>query len=347
MATPVEKSYWWTTGGAGDGSATYTRADLSCVAQILAACFGGEGVGIGYLNSYATTTGANKVTVGTGVAVVDGKPHICSVAGDISIPSSTAGNTRIDRIVLRADWTAQTVRLTRIAGTDSGSPTAPAITQTSGTTWDCLLYQVRVTAAGVVTIELDERTLALPILTACSILARTANSAGKAVQLAAAANNTVLARSGDVLAFQPVSRAMLADGILTADAAGRLKMADGFLTGPKIAAYAVGINAIATMVAGLLGRQGGSASDWSAPGAGNYVSGINLRLQFGAAQTASNLVDVTFPVAFSNKPIVLATAIGSAAYISSGAGGPPSTTGVRLGTGGPSDVVFWLAIGPE
>ena len=62
----------------------------------------------------------------TGAAIVDGKPHVCTVAGDVTVPAASgAGNTRIDRIVLRASWAAQTVRLTRIAGTDAASPTAP------------------------------------------------------------------------------------------------------------------------------------------------------------------------------------------------------------------------------
>lgn len=47
-------------------------------------------------------------------------------------------------------------------------------------------------------------------MAACSILGRSANSSGVPAAIAAAANNTVLSREGDVLAFTDVSNAMLA-----------------------------------------------------------------------------------------------------------------------------------------
>jgi hypothetical protein len=64
------------------------------------------------------------------------------------------GATRIDRIVLRASWAAQTVRITRIAGVENDD--APALTQTPGTTYDIPLAQVSITTGGVITIT-DER----------------------------------------------------------------------------------------------------------------------------------------------------------------------------------------------
>lgn len=154
----TEKSYLWTTGGAGDGASTYSRSDWGKVAKILAACRGFEGVAPGYLNKLAASVvAANTVRVATGGAVVDGKPYDSSAAVDVNIPSVVgAGNTRIDRIVLRASWAAQTVRVTRIAGTDAASPTVPAITQTSETTYDIMLCQALVDVGGTVTIT-DER----------------------------------------------------------------------------------------------------------------------------------------------------------------------------------------------
>jgi hypothetical protein len=159
----TEFSGLWTTGGAGDGASTYTRADLSTFFKVLAACMDDEGVAPAYLNALiGSTTGANNARIGTGGALVDGKVYNNSAAVDVTIPSAVGGgNTRIDRVVLRADWTLQTVRVTRIAGTDAGSPTAPAITQVSGTTYDILLCQALVNTAGTVTIT-DERTFAKP-----------------------------------------------------------------------------------------------------------------------------------------------------------------------------------------
>ena len=101
----------------------------------MAACSGWEGVAPGYKNELAGSVGgANTYNINTGGAMVDGKPYHNTATVGVNIPSAVGGgNTRIDRIVLRADWTAQTVRITRIAGTDEASPTAPAITQTPGT----------------------------------------------------------------------------------------------------------------------------------------------------------------------------------------------------------------------
>lgn len=159
----TEFSGLWTTGGAGDGASTYTRANLSDFFKVLGACMDNEGVAPAYLNALAgSANGANSARIATGGALVDGIIYTNSANVDTAIPSAVGGgNTRIDRLVLRADWAAQTVRVTRIAGTDAGSPTAPSITQTPGTTYDILLCQVLVNTSGVVTIT-DERTFAKP-----------------------------------------------------------------------------------------------------------------------------------------------------------------------------------------
>jgi len=157
----AQKSFLWTTGGAGDGASTYTRSDLSALFAVLSAVHAHEGVAPSYLNALAATIpAANTVRLNTGGAVVDGKGYVNDASLDINIPSAIgAGNTRIDRIVLRADWTAQTVRAIRIAGVDAATPTAPAITQSAGATYDITLYQVTVNTSGTVTVTADERTL--------------------------------------------------------------------------------------------------------------------------------------------------------------------------------------------
>lgn len=158
----AELSGFWTTSGtpAGDQQASYTQAQWSTAARIMAGCHGFEGIAI-FLNGLAgTVTGANTVAIDTGGAIVDGKWYQNSASVNVNIPSAVGGgNTRIDRIVLRCSWAAFTVRITRIAGVDAGSPTAPAITQTSGTTYDILLYQALVDTGGTVTLT-DEHTWA-------------------------------------------------------------------------------------------------------------------------------------------------------------------------------------------
>ena len=159
----AEFSYFWTTNAAGTGDqvAAYTQAQLAQAHSVLAACAGFEGVAPGLLNELACTDGgANTVDVATGGAVVDGKPYSNTAVVNVNVPSAVGGgNTRIDRIVLRCSWAGYSVRITRIAGTDAGSPTAPAITQTSGTTYDIQLCRVLVDTAGAVTVT-DERVYA-------------------------------------------------------------------------------------------------------------------------------------------------------------------------------------------
>ena len=158
----AEWSGKWTTNAAGSGDQVsgYTQAYYQILYEVLAACLGFEGVAPGYLNELeGSVTGANTVEINTGGALVDGHVYQNGAAEEVNIPNAVgAGNTRIDRIVLRCDWSAYTVRLTRIAGTDAGTPSAPAITQNSGTTYDILLYQALVNTSGDVTLT-DERTM--------------------------------------------------------------------------------------------------------------------------------------------------------------------------------------------
>ncbi len=158
----AQMSYLWTTGGAGDGAGTYSRTDWQKIIAISSGAYNEEGVvpSKAYGTLHGNDTGLNNFRVFEGAAVVDGKPYLNDAPVDIAIPSAAgAGNTRIDRVVLRADWTAQTVRITRIAGVDAATPTAPAATKTSGTTYDILLYQVLVDTTGAITYT-DEREMA-------------------------------------------------------------------------------------------------------------------------------------------------------------------------------------------
>jgi hypothetical protein len=157
----AEFSRLWTTGGAGDGASTVTRADWSKTMKVLAAVMGSEGVAADFLNELAgTVTGANTVSINTGGALVDGIAYLSDAAVSVTVPSAVgAGNTRIDRICVSADWTAQTVRITRVAGTDAASPAAPALTTTSGTLYQIALYKATVNTSGTVTLT-DERAFA-------------------------------------------------------------------------------------------------------------------------------------------------------------------------------------------
>jgi len=317
-AAPTQMSYLWTTGGAGDGASTYTRADWSNIAKIIASCPGDTGVGDGALNELNGTAGTNKVTMDTGYALVDGKPFITTVAGDLTIPSAVGGgNTRIDRIVARADWTLQTVRLRVITGTDAASPVAPAIVQTAGTTYDIYLWEALVNTSGAVTVT-DERTWCATALAGRGLSAETDGQIG----IATGAITSTLILNGTVDTVD------LADNAVDDEKAG-------------------------DRVPQFYRRQGGSATNWSSDGTTTYTP-TSVRMQGGTFTSgASGATTVTFPTAFSNVPIVILTpksAIGvhfvaDATVISSSAF---TSVVVNMADTGVSSVdVYWLAIGPE
>lgn len=152
-------SGFWTTGGStGHQQTSYTQAQLAITDKILAACSNFEGVAQEYLNELdGSVTGANTVQIDTGGAMVDGRWYNNDAAESVNIPSAVgAGNTRIDRIVLRCSWSGYAVLITRIEGVEAATPSAPSVTKTSGSTYDIMLYQALVDTSGSVTLT-DER----------------------------------------------------------------------------------------------------------------------------------------------------------------------------------------------
>ena len=118
-----------------------------------------EGVFNNYANELEITGAASPIAVDTGAAFCDGKFYENDSVANIVVPTP-AVNPRIDRIVIRKSWVAQTCRLTRIEGVEGGG--APAITQNDGTTWDVPLYQLSIaTITGAITLT-DERSFIRP-----------------------------------------------------------------------------------------------------------------------------------------------------------------------------------------
>lgn len=319
----AEKSFLWTTGSVGDGTNTYTRADTSAFSQVLAAVHDDEGVAPGLLNALAgSVPGANTVRINTGGALVDGKPYLNDSTVDVNIPSAVGGgNTRIDRIVLRADWTAQTVRIHRIAGTDAASPTAPAITQNPGNVYDLPLYQALVDTAGAVTL-IDERKLGQVGTTGLEDGAVTASKLGS-------------------------------------QAVETTKIKDGAVTAGKIANDAVDDTKVGNRVPKVVRRSGGHANNWNIDGSTIYTPG-GLFIQVGSAKSSSgSVVNVTFPVEFSATPLLFiqggehpegqSFTLAITTITKSGFSGVlihhASISAYHIG--GSNQRFYWLAIGPE
>lgn len=66
-------------------------------------------------------------------------------------PDNASGNPRIDRVVVRFDWTTNTAVITHLAGTPAASPSPPSLAASPGTVWDLELAQVAI-ATGYTTI---------------------------------------------------------------------------------------------------------------------------------------------------------------------------------------------------
>ena len=141
---------------AGHQQDGYDEIFWSRAAPIFAACRLFEGVAENHLDELEVTGADNTATVATGGAMVDGKWYLNDAPESVNIPD-TATHTRYDRIVLRCDWSAYTVEITRIAGTEAASPGIPDLADIPGTEYDIPLALILVNTDGIVSITDDRR----------------------------------------------------------------------------------------------------------------------------------------------------------------------------------------------
>jgi hypothetical protein len=142
----AQKALFFTTNGTGDGAGEYTQLELfSWIYRSF-----GDGVLKGYETALQVTNIGLTCSVAAGAANVEGAPYVNTASVTITLPLSTVGTTG-HRIVLRKNYTAQTVRITLLSSTD-GVATAPSPTQISGVTWDVTLCTATVTTGGDVTL---------------------------------------------------------------------------------------------------------------------------------------------------------------------------------------------------
>jgi hypothetical protein len=110
------------------------------------------GVITGVLNNlqvFADSTGM-QVKTKSGAVWIKGHYFESDVEETLAIGTADPSNPRIDRVIIRLDWTANTIDLAVIQGTPAASPELPVITQNSSR-WEIPLAQIRVNA-GVTTI---------------------------------------------------------------------------------------------------------------------------------------------------------------------------------------------------
>lgn len=155
----TQTSRFWNGTTLGDATAAPYDADTE-FSKVLMSLAGAaaiptnlSGVFTGELGELAVTGAATPLSVAAGRSLTWGTWFENDAALPVAI-ATPATSTRIDRIVVRKDWVAQTVRLVLLPGVEGGA--APALTQVQGTTWDEPIAQASITTGGVVTIT-DER----------------------------------------------------------------------------------------------------------------------------------------------------------------------------------------------
>ncbi len=104
------------------------------------------------LQVQATNPVSTDIDVLPGAALVEGVFYVSDATETFTIAANLSGNARIDTVVLRKDYTAQTVRLAVLTGTPAGSPVPPSLTQSDGVLWEIPLADIAV-ANGFVSIS--------------------------------------------------------------------------------------------------------------------------------------------------------------------------------------------------
>lgn len=130
------------TGDVGDGAAPYTQEEFRGYNDNWA----GEGVVKDTAGALAVSGSSSPLSVAAGRAFVNGFPYYNSATLNPTVATPSAGDTG-GRVVLRADWTAQTVRVVVLLSTD-GVSTIPSLTQSSGVTYEISLATFVIDTSG-------------------------------------------------------------------------------------------------------------------------------------------------------------------------------------------------------
>ena len=113
---------------------------------------GNRGPLLGWRDDMLVSGVSSPISVAAGGGCVYGMLYDSDAAVSVSVPTPSSGLSRYDRVVLRRDWSVQTVRVARVAGTAGAVPAIPALTQTAGTIWEVPLGTLLVDDAGTITV---------------------------------------------------------------------------------------------------------------------------------------------------------------------------------------------------
>lgn len=266
------------------------------------------GVIDGELNELAVSeraAGANlSVDVASGVAWVRGHYFKSDAVENLAISAAHATLGRIDRVIVRVDFTANTVALAVLEGTAAASPAAPSLTQNTST-WEISLAQVSVPATDT-TIANAQITSERTIIKAPGFDHSTAPANGETWVYNSTTGLFEPGSSGTSLATDPLW-----------NAAGDMAYASGADTGARLP--------IGTAGQVLKVNAGATAPEWAAAGT-TVVSG---------SYTGNSTNDRTIPLAGTPKFVVITGASNNYTFFSTVNTG---TVNSRIGaTTGPSN----------
>lgn len=150
----AETSFFWGGSTTGDAGAYSDDNFSDFIASIIHTDRTLDGILPNTLNKLATTNpSGTTIRVASGGAFVDGKLYLSTANVDHSVAAPGTGSNYYT-IVLRKDFSAQTVRQVLLGPSASAYPT---VTQSDGATWEILVSKIQITSGSVITIT-DSRT---------------------------------------------------------------------------------------------------------------------------------------------------------------------------------------------
>lgn len=348
-------SIFWTTNGIGDGAAAYTQQQIiDWLRYTFLRDPSVQGIVVGVGGEFGVTATGNVLTIQSGAAYVYGFPFWESTAQTLTVPIPTV-NTTGHRVVIRADWTTQTVRVA-LKSSSNGNPSIPSLEQTAGIIWEISIATLTITTTGVIALT-DTRSFCQfnTIVHGSRLIAGTVNGDRLTP-------NTV---NGDRLIAGTVNGNRLAAGTVNGD-----RLVDNSVAPSKlIMGVGSGLNAgqLANTAFQPFRRQGATTSNNSAWTTGGTLNSdiTTLRVQMGSVSVASapfgqtaSPATITFPSAFLNTPLVFVTVlhpvenptVSDNAYVARVVS--VSNTGCSIAahtsrtSSAPLVTVMWVAMGP-
>src|SRR5690606_35233114 len=89
-------------------------------------------------------SGDRTVSVSSGLSNVGGMLYMSDATETVELPENSSNRSRIDRIILRADWSTPRGYITYRRGTASSAPIPPALTREPGVQYEVPIAEVTV-----------------------------------------------------------------------------------------------------------------------------------------------------------------------------------------------------------